>query len=84
MRLHLVTVTVLLAVFVQLLPSVPVTVYTVVLAGLAVTLVPVVADKPVEGLQVYEVAPVAVKVILSPSQIVGELTPTVGLPLTVI
>jgi hypothetical protein len=33
-------------------PVVPVTVYVVVVAGLAVTVAPVVADKPVAGVQV--------------------------------
>lgn len=46
------TVTVTEAVLVHPLPSVPVTVYVVVIAGLAVTLAPVVADNPVAGLQV--------------------------------
>ena len=37
--------------------SVPVTVYVVVAEGEAVTLDPVVDDKPVEGVQVYVEAP---------------------------
>jgi hypothetical protein len=42
----------------------------VVLAGLAVTVAPVVADKPVDGDQEYEPAPLAVSVALPPEQIV--------------
>jgi hypothetical protein len=45
---------------------------------LAVTLVPVVADKPPAGDHVYVVAPFAVSVADAPAQIVGELTVTVG------
>ena len=44
------TVTVTVAVFTQPLLLVPVTVYVVVAAGLAVTDVPVDADRPVAGL----------------------------------
>ena len=43
-------------------PGVPVTVYVVVVVGDAVTEEPVVALKPVAGVHVYDVAPVAVKV----------------------
>jgi len=57
------------AVFVQPLPSVPATVYVVVAAGLAVTVEPVVPDKPLVGLHTYVVAPVAVSVVLNPEQI---------------
>jgi hypothetical protein len=46
------TVTVTSSVFTQLLPSVPVTVYVMVLEGVAVTVEPVVADNPVAGDQV--------------------------------
>jgi hypothetical protein len=46
------TVTVTCAVFLHPFASVPVTVYVVVPAGVAVTVVPVVADNPVAGLQV--------------------------------
>jgi|DEB0MinimDraft_6_1074348.scaffolds.fasta_scaffold186202_1 hypothetical protein len=45
------TVIVELAVFTHPLASVPVTVYVVVVVGLAVTVPPVVADNPVDGLQ---------------------------------
>ena len=38
-------------------------------AGLANTLVPVVEDKPVDGLQLYEFAPVAVNVVVPPVHI---------------
>ena len=44
------TATVTVFEFVQPAADVPVTVYVVVLAGLAVTTAPVVADKPVAGL----------------------------------
>lgn len=53
-------------------PVVPVTVYVVVVAGFAVTVEPVVALSPVAGLQVYEVAPEAVNVVLPPVQILGD------------
>jgi hypothetical protein len=43
------TVTADVAVALQPLPSVPVTVYVVVVVGLAVTVVPVVGDKPATG-----------------------------------
>ena len=51
---------------------------------MAVTVAPVVEDKPVEGLQLYVEAPFAVSGVLDPLQIVtaGE-TVTVGLGLTV-
>lgn len=44
------TVTVIVLLWEQLSPSTPVTVYVVVVVGLAVTVAPVVAFKPVEGL----------------------------------
>lgn len=47
------------------------------LAGLAVTEAPVVAERPVAGLQENEFAPAALSVVLPPAQIDG-------LPLTVI
>lgn len=68
------------------LPLVPVTVYVVELAGLAVTVVPVVALKPVAGIHVYVVAPLAVILVELPEHIVGEtgVAVTVGVGLTVI
>jgi hypothetical protein len=45
------TFTVTVVEFTHPLASVPVTVYVVFTSGLAVTVVPVVADKPVAGLQ---------------------------------
>jgi hypothetical protein len=63
-------------------PVVPVTVYTVVAVGLAVTLVPEVPLRPVPGDQLYVVPPDAVKVELEPAQIVAELTVTVGVGVT--
>ena len=38
---------------------------------------------PIFGLQLYVVAPVAVKLAVVPAQIVGEFTPTVGVAFTV-
>lgn len=57
-----------------------------VLVGLAVTLVPVVADKPVAGLHAYVLAPLAVSTVLLPLHIVPNdaLAPTVGFAFTVI
>jgi len=57
----------------------------VVVGGFAVTVAPVVEDKPVAGLQVYVVAPLAVSDVLLPLQtvaVVGE-TVTVGFGFTV-
>ena len=52
--------------------------------GLAVTLAPVVADKPVDGLQEYVVLPVAVNIVEEPLQIATpEPAPIVGIALTV-
>ena len=52
--------------------------------GLAVILAPVVADKPVEGLQEYVVPPVAVNIVEEPLQIATpEPTPMEGIALTV-
>ena len=39
-----------------------------VVVGLATTVEPVVVDKPVAGFQLYEVAPLAVNVVLVPLQ----------------
>ena len=77
------TVTVEVAVAVQPAAEAPVIVYTVVVVGLAVTLVPVVPLNPVDGLQVYELAPDAVNVVEAFLQIVAEFTVTVGLGFTV-
>ena len=57
-----------------------------VVVGFAVTIAPVVADKPVAGLHVYVVAPLAVNDVLLPLQIIGAdgVTVTVGVVLTVI
>ena len=63
------TVTVWLAVFTQPLPSVPVTVYVVVVVGAAETGEPVVGVRFVVGLQVYVVAPPAAKDTLPVPQI---------------
>ena len=46
---------------------VPVTVYEVVAAGVAVTVAPVVALKPVDGDHEYVVAPEAVRDVLTPA-----------------
>lgn len=62
---------------------VPVMVYVVVAVGLAVTLEPVVALKPVAGDHVYVKAPDAVKVVLDPLQIVAGATVTSALAFTV-
>ena len=51
--------------------------------GLAVTELPVVPDKPVAGVQLYVVAPLAVSVVELPAHIVGELTEMVGNGFTV-
>ena len=53
--------TVVAAVLVQPLASVPVTVYVIVEDGLADTVDPVGAESPVEGLHIYEVAPPPVR-----------------------
>jgi hypothetical protein len=58
--------------------SVPVTVYTVVEDGFAVTFEPVVADKAVAGLHVYVVAPVATRPVDEPLQIVTPEPPLTG------
>jgi len=64
---------------------VPVTVYVVVDVGFAVTEAPDVADSPVDGDQVYVVAPEAVKVVEFPEQTetADGLTVTTGMTLTV-
>ena len=72
------TVTVTWVVAVHPLPLVPVTVYVVVEAGEAVTDEPVVELSPVAGLQVYELAPVAVSVVDCPAQIAAGETEITG------
>ena len=60
-------------------PTVPVTVYIVVPGGFAVTLAPDVALNPVEGVQLYVLAPDAVNVVPAPPEhIAGLFTATVG------
>ena len=70
----------------QPLPSVPVTVYVIAEAGFALTLEPVVALKPVDGLQVYVLAPDAVTAVGEPLHIGLDiaLALTVGKGFTVI
>ena len=77
-----VTVTVVVPVHPFVVPD---TVYVVVDVGFAVTTAPVVEDKPVEGLQLYVVAPLAVSETLLPLQIGGAdgVTVTTGIGLTV-
>jgi len=67
-------------------PAVPVTVYVVVVVGVAVTVAPVVEDKPVAGLQLYVVAPLAVSETLLPIHNAADegVTMTVGVGFTVI
>jgi hypothetical protein len=78
------TVTVAWSVFTHPFESVPVTVYVVVVDGLAVTLAVFVALNPVDGLHTYVDAPLAVKVVLKPSQIIAsEPALTLGNWLTV-
>jgi hypothetical protein len=64
---------------------VPVTVYVVVETGLAVTVAPVVALRPVAGAHVYVVAPLAVKLVPTPEHTEADegVTVTVGVVLTV-
>ena len=65
------TATITVVVLTQPLLFVPVMVYVELIVGLAVTDEPVVALKPVDGVHVYVVPPVAVKVALLPLHI-GE------------
>ena len=60
---------------------VPVTVYEEVPAGETSAVVSPVDVAP--ALHVYEVAPPAVKVVVCPEQMVGELTVTIGMVFTV-
>jgi hypothetical protein len=78
--------TVTTIVFVALVhpPVVPVTLYVVVVVGLADTLEPVVALRFVFGDQAYVVAPLAVNVVELPEHIVGGAERvTVGVAFTV-
>ena len=64
--------------------EVPVMVYVVVEAGFAVTLEPVVADKPVAGLHVYVEAPLAVNTTPgAPAHLLAEGTEITGAGFTV-
>ena len=72
------TVTIEVAVLVQPFKSVPVTVYVIVLVGLAVTLEPVTVFKFVAGDHVYVLAPKAFNIVDVPEQIVEEVAVTVG------
>jgi len=63
------TVTVTVAVLLQPAALTPVTVYVVVEDGPAVMLDPVVADNPVEGVQVYVEPPLALSAVVPPLQI---------------
>jgi hypothetical protein len=80
------TVTVTFTVSLQPPALVPITVYTAVAAGLAVTELPVVALNPAAGDHVYVDAPLAVNKVLPPVQRVGEdgVTDTAGRGLTII
>jgi hypothetical protein len=66
--------------------DVPTTVYVVVAAGLAVTTEPVAAERPVDGLHEYVLAPKAVTLRLPPGKMVADdgNTPTAGIAFTVI
>jgi len=71
------------AVLEQPLASVPVTVYCVEELGLALTLFPTTALKPVAGLQVHTTALFAVRMVELPLQIVALFTVTLGKGFTV-
>ena len=81
-----VTVTVVVAVFIQPLLLVPVTVYVLVAVELQVNNAPVEALNPVAGDQLYVVAPDADTVVEEPLHIVDEPIDaiTIGKGLTVI
>ena len=66
------TLMVILAGTAQPFAAVPVTVYVVVVPGYAHTPAPVVTERSVAGLQLYVLAPAAVRKTLSPLQIVAE------------
>ena len=68
---------------VQPLAFVPVTVYVWVAVSVAVTGLPVVADKPVAGAHVYVFAPLAVKTVATPEHTVTGETVITGSALTV-
>ena len=65
------TVTTLVLVDEQPADDTPITVYVVLVVGLAVTVLPVIALIPVEGVQLQVAAPVAVSVPLNPLQILN-------------
>jgi hypothetical protein len=79
------TVTDAEAVFMQLFPSVPVTVKVVFPEGKALTAVPDVLLNPAEGVHIYVEAPPAVNVTESPAHKIAEVgeTETVGAVFTV-
>lgn len=76
------TVTVPVAVELQPFAS-PVTVYVVVLVGVAVTVAPVVEANVGSAVQIYPVAPLAVSVADCPTQIAVLFTVTTGKGVTV-
>src|SRR5665213_3524664 len=77
------TITLLLVLFVHKLTAIPVTVYVVVITGLAATVAPVVISNPLTGSQEYVFAPLAIKFVLAPRQMLAELTATTGKVFTV-
>src|SRR5262245_48352313 len=77
------TVTVEVALFVQPLALVTVTVYVVVDVGLAVGLLIPALLNPVAGVHEYVVPPVALSWAVAPTQIVAELALTTGNGFTV-
>jgi hypothetical protein len=77
------TVTVKVAVFMQLFASVAVIVYGQVITGLAVTAEPLVELNPVPGDHVYVFAPVTVNVVELPTQMVADAAVKVGNGFTV-
>lgn len=62
------------AVFTQPVALVPVTVYVVEVVGVAFTLTPVVALNVAEGVHVYALAPLPIKVVLVPAHIGEDVT----------
>jgi hypothetical protein len=69
---RLLTETVTDAVLLQV-PVAPVTEYVMVDVGLAIADAPPVPESPVEGLQIYDVAPVAVSTVDEPVQMVTSV-----------